>query len=117
MVRLKPPDRPGVRFSCSPRMELRLLVRSSASETAPAFWLDTLKSTWPAVTRAGRGAQPPGVRLILTWLAFPEPWPPAAWPAGDEASQPAAMTASPAVTAATPAPRAPLAAPAPRGGP
>src|SRR6202161_1589788 len=107
MVRLKPPDRPGVRFSCSPRMELRFRVRSSASDTAPAFLLDTLKSTSPAVMRAGRGAQPPGVRLILTWLAFPEPWPAAAWPADDEAPQPAAMTASPAGTEATPAPRAP----------
>jgi hypothetical protein len=62
----KPPDRPGVRFSCSPRILDRSEVRSSASDTALASWLATLKSTDPALMLAGLGAHPWGVSATLT---------------------------------------------------
>src|ERR1700750_2207030 len=58
MVSEKPPESPGVRFSCSPRMCARSEVRSSASDTEPAPELVTLKSTGPAGILAGLGSQP-----------------------------------------------------------
>src|ERR1700759_30452 len=68
MVREKPPDRPGVRFSCSPRMWARSEVRSSASGTAPAPLWEPSTSTAPAGTLAGLGWQPCDVSSILTVL-------------------------------------------------
>src|ERR1700761_1731255 len=70
-ISAKPPERPGVRFSCSPRMWDRSLVRSSASDTAPAFLLATLNWIWPVDTLAGFGAQPLGVRLMVTVVCLP----------------------------------------------
>ena len=64
----KPPESPGVRFSCSPRMWARSEVRSSASDTPPAPELVTSNSTGPAGTLAGLGSQPCDVRSILTVL-------------------------------------------------
>ena len=64
----KPPESPGVRFSCSPRMWALSEVRSSASDTEPAPELVTSNSTAPAGTLAGLGSQPSDVRLILTVL-------------------------------------------------
>src|SRR5580704_7937721 len=75
MSSVKPPDSPGVRFSCSPRMWVRSAVRSSASETAPASLLATLNVTSPAGMLAGLGAQPCGVRATVTVLALPDPDP------------------------------------------
>ena len=65
-VREKPPDRPGVRFSCSPRMCERSLVRSSASETAPASLLLTLTVTWPGLDRGRLRSAARGVSATLT---------------------------------------------------
>src|ERR1700722_11008020 len=69
--RANPPDSPGVRFSCSPRMWDRSFVRSSASDTALAPLFATLNWTWPVVTFAGFGAHPLGVRLTLTVASLP----------------------------------------------
>ncbi len=66
-----PPDSPGVRFSCSPRMCERSLLRSSASVTADAFLLTTLKFTWPAFTLAGVGWQPALVSSTWTFWSSP----------------------------------------------
>src|ERR1700761_525567 len=71
MVSSKPPDRPGVRFSCSPRILDRFEVRRSASDTAPASLLVTLNCTSPAVTVAGLGWQPCGVSAMVTVVVFP----------------------------------------------
>src|SRR6201994_410889 len=71
MVSSNPPDRPGVRFSCSPRILDRFEVRSSASDTALASLLVTVNDTSPEVTEAGLGWQPCGVSETLTVVAFP----------------------------------------------
>src|SRR6202012_5380857 len=100
MVSSKPPDRPGVRFSCSPRILDRFEVRSSASETALASLLVTLNCTSPAVTLAGLGWQPCGVSEMLTVVVFP---------VSDvvlslelELEQPAMMRTAPVTSAARP---------------
>ena len=74
-------------------------MRSSASDTVPASELDTVKSTSPAGILAGLGAQPCGVRVIVTVLAWAEPGADAVDPCGLE--QPAAASTSPAATAAS----------------
>src|SRR5579875_177538 len=96
MLSENPPDRPGVRFSCSPRIFDRSDVRSSASDTAPASLFATVKSTSPAGTRAGLGAQPDGVRSIVTAVVLAGVLPAGPCPL----EQPAAVRAT-AVSAAS----------------
>src|ERR1700729_1096617 len=103
MSRVKPPDSPGARFSCSPRMWARSPVRSSASETASASLLATLKVTSPAGILAGLGAQPCCVRATVTVLVLPDPDPdpdPLPEACGPALAHPAAASASGAMTAA-----------------
>src|ERR1700760_4649565 len=101
MVSSKPPDRPGVRFSCSPRILDRSPVRSSASDTALAFLLVTLNCTAPAVTEAGLGWQPCGGRAMLTVVALPESAAVFGLPE-PELEQPATMRTAPVTSAARP---------------
>src|SRR5215475_15506973 len=61
-----PPDSPGVRFSCSPRIVLLSPVRSSASDTESASLFAIVTATVPAATEAGFGVQPCGVMVIAT---------------------------------------------------
>src|ERR1700727_430669 len=105
MSSVNPPDSPGVRFSCSPRMWVRSAVRSSASETAPASLLATSNVTSPAGILAGLGAQPCGVRATVTVLALPDPDPdpdrePLSGACVLALAHPAAASASVATTAA-----------------
>src|ERR1700679_2982664 len=99
MLSSKPPDKPGVRFSCSPKIWDRSDVRSSASDTALAFLLVTLNCTSPAVTVAGLGAQPCGVRVMLTVVVLPVSAAVLDLP-DPELEQPAMITAAPVTRAA-----------------
>ena len=106
----KPPESPGVRFSCSPRMWALSEVRSSASDTEPAPELVTSNSTAPAGTLAGLGSQPSDVRLILTVLdlsplAAAAPVDPFALEPEPELEHPDATSARLAATIAAAAPR------------
>src|SRR5580693_2645487 len=80
-------------------MWARSAVRSSASETAPAFLLFILNVTCPAGIWAGRGAQPCGVRSIVTAASRAGP---AELRAVWEPAQPAAASASTAAAAVIP---------------
>jgi hypothetical protein len=104
----KPPESPGVRFSCSPRMWALSEVRSSASDTEPAPELVTLKSTAPAGTLAGLGSQPSDVRLIVTVLdlsPLAAPAPVDSFAFEPELEHPDATSARLAATIAAAAPR------------
>jgi hypothetical protein len=106
----KPPESPGVRFSCSPRTWALSELRSSASDTEPAPELVTSNSTGPAGTLAGLGSQPSDVRLILTVLdlsslAAAAPVDPFAPEPEPELEHPDATSARLATTIAAAAPR------------
>src|SRR5436190_10320691 len=110
MVSEKPPESPGVRFSCSPRMWALSEVRSSASDTEPAPELVTLNSTGPAGTVAGLGSQPSDVKLIVTVLdlsslAAAAPVDPFALELEPELEHPDATSAKLTATIAAAAPR------------